>query len=67
MPFADSIAKNIFNIILRGKNKSLTEEEFYTLELQRWLISPERMMQIKGHLYYEGEHDILFRKREMIT
>lgn len=67
MIFNNSIAKNIFNIVRQGKNTALTEEEFYTLELQRWLISPERMMQIKGHLYYEGEHDILYRKREMIT
>ena len=67
MIFNNSIAKNIFNIVRQGKSTALTEEEFYTLELQRWLISPERMMQIKGHLYYEGEHDILFRKREMIT
>ena len=67
MIFNNSIAKNIFNIVRQGKNTALTEEEFYTLELQHWLISPERMMQIKGHLYYEGEHDILSRKREMIT
>ena len=66
MLFADSIAKKIFNILQLGKNKALTEEEFYTLELKDWLISPERMMQIKGQLYYCGEHDILMRKREVI-
>lgn len=28
--------------------------------------SPQRIMQIKGHLYYDNEHDILTRKRTMI-
>ena len=66
MLFADTIAKKIFNIVQRGKNEALTEEEFYTLELNRWLTSPERMMMLKGQLYYIGEHDILMRKRTMI-
>lgn len=32
----------------------------------RWKGSPERIMQIKGQLYYQNEHDILRRKRTMI-
>lgn len=66
MPFVNSIAKKIFNILSEGKNTALTDEEFFTLELRKWLDSPERMMQIKGQLYYCGEHDILMRKRQMI-
>lgn len=31
-----------------------------------WKGSTERIMQIKGQLYYGNEHDILSRKRTMI-
>lgn len=66
MLFANTIAKKIFNIVQRGKDKALTEEEFYTLEIDKWLVSPERSMMIKGQFYYCGEHDILRRQRTMI-
>ncbi len=35
-------------------------------EIAAWLGSPERVMQIKGHLYYSGEQDILSRRRTAI-
>ena len=31
-----------------------------------WKCSPRRMMQIKGFLYYDGDHDVIHRKRTMI-
>lgn len=62
----NKVMERISNIILRGRNTALTEKEFYELEIGRWRQSPQRIMQIKGQLYYENEHDILHRKRTMI-
>ena len=44
--------------------QDLRSKEFLEQSIVRWKGSPERMMQIKGQLYYEGEHDILNRKRK---
>lgn len=35
-------------------------------EIEAWKYSPRRMMQIKGFLYYNDEHDIINRKRMAI-
>lgn len=45
---------------------SLSDREFIQREIAAWKRSPRRLMQIKGHLYYDGEHDILRRKRTVI-
>lgn len=44
----------------------MSDKEFLEQEIARWKNSPQRIMQIKGHLYYDNEHDILKRKRTMI-
>ena len=44
----------------------MSNKEFLEQSIMRWKNSPERHMQIKGHLYYDNEHDILMRKRTMI-
>ncbi|MDE7299554.1 MAG: phage portal protein [Lachnospiraceae bacterium] len=44
----------------------MSDREFLEKELARWKNGPQRAMQIKGSLYYEGEHDILRRKRTVI-
>ena len=62
----NALAERISNIILYGRNQSMTEREFYELEIGKWRQSPQRIMQIKGQLYYENIHDILTRKRTMI-
>lgn len=62
----NDLAERVANAILRGKNSALSDLEFYALEIGRWLKSPQRWMQVKGQLYYEDEHDIIFRKRTMI-
>ncbi len=35
-------------------------------EIEAWISSPWRMMQLKGSLYYNNEHDIIKRKRMAI-
>ena len=44
----------------------MTDKEFLEKEIMKWKTSPHRIMQIKGSLYYDNEHDILKRKRTMI-
>lgn len=44
----------------------MTDKEFLEREITKWKNSPQRIMQIKGQLYYQGEHDVLFRKRTVI-
>lgn len=44
----------------------MSDQEFLEKEIARWKYSPQRIMQIKGYLYYDNEHDILARRRTMI-
>ncbi len=62
----NSLTEKVSSIIRGGEASGMTELEFFEKEIARWKGSPERIMQIKGHLYYSGEHDILKRKRMMI-
>ena len=56
----------IAHFVLYGINGDMSDKEFLEQSIMRWKNSPERHMQIKGHLYYDNEHDILMRKRTMI-
>lgn len=60
------LTSKLRNFILRGVHSQIGDKEFLEKELQRWESSPERILQIKGFLYYGNEHDILNRKRTMI-
>lgn len=44
----------------------MTDRQFLEREIKTWLASPERRWQIDGERYYDGEHDILKRKRMVI-
>lgn len=44
----------------------MSDKGFLEQEIAKWKNSPQRIMQIKGFLYYDNEHDILKRKRTMI-
>lgn len=54
------------HLVLYGAQGSMADIEFLEQSIMRWKGSPERAMQIKGHLYYDNEHDILTRKRTTI-
>ena len=43
----NTLAERISNIILYGRNQSMTEREFYELEIGKWRQSPQRIMQVK--------------------
>lgn len=62
----DSLTLRVSNFILKGVHSRMTDREFLEREILRWKSSPQRIMQIKGSLYYDNDHDILKRKRTMI-
>lgn len=62
----DTLTLKVSNFILEGVHSRMTDKEFLEKEIQKWEYSPKRIMQIKGFLYYQNEHDILTRKRTMI-
>ncbi len=51
---------------MQGAKSQMSDQEFLEKEIARWKYSPQRIIQIKGHLYYDNEHDILARRRTMI-
>ena len=57
---------HVSNLIFKGARANMTNLEFIEKEIEKWKNSPHRIMQIKGHLYYQGDQDILKRKRTMI-
>lgn len=66
LDFVGGLAARISNIFQPGVAQRMSDLEFLEQEISKWKSSPQRIMQIKGHLYYENEHDILKRKRTMI-
>lgn len=51
---------------LARAGKRLGDREFLEREIAAWLQGPARAEQVRGHLYCEGRHDILRRKRTVI-
>jgi len=47
-------------------NRPLTDLEFFARELTDWLNSSKRKEMLDGNRYYDGDHDILQRKRMVI-
>ncbi len=66
LSFIDFMTTKVSNLIMQGAKSRMTDKEFLEREIARWKNSSQRIMQIKGHLYYENEHDILARKRTVI-
>lgn len=50
---------------LFNKNE-LTQNEIIELEITKWKNSPQRKAMLEGERYYQGEHDVLLRKRTVI-
>lgn len=62
----ENALNRISNFMLFGGRARMSDKEFLEQEIGRWKGSPERIWQIKGHLYYNNEHDILSRRRTAI-
>lgn len=57
--------QNIFTQFNSGSNP-VSETDFLANQIRQWQFCPQRALQIKGHLYFKGDHDILHRKRTVI-
>lgn len=66
MEFLRRMALRFTDWALGRKKNEVTDRELLEREIIAWKNSPQRIMQIKGHRYYDNEHDILTRKRTMI-
>ncbi|MCM1536066.1 MAG: phage portal protein [Clostridium sp.] len=53
-------------ILPQGVYQGSDNLRFLEKEIDQWKNSPQRIMQIKGFLYYEGDHEIIHRKRTAI-
>lgn len=63
--FADEAAR-VNHIIKAGAEASLTDRQFLEREIGKWKQSGKRREQLLGERYYNGDHDILKRQREVI-
>lgn len=54
------------NARLAVEHGTIDEKRFLELQIQHWKRSPERRMMITGDSYYDGDQDILKRKRTII-
>ena len=66
LDFVNSLTDKFKALIAQGARSQMSDREFLEKEIARWKHSPQRIIQIKGHLYYDNEHDILSRRRTMI-
>lgn len=62
----EALKLKVRNFILRGAQSNMTDLKFIEKEIATWKCSAQRAKQIKAFRYYDGEHDILSRKRKMI-
>ena len=66
LDFVDFLTNRVSAMVRWGAQSRMSDREFLEREISAWKASPQRIMQVKGHLYYEYEHDILRHKRTMI-
>ena len=68
--FYQKRGENLFNYAEHINNliraNVMTEKQFFELEIRNWKSSKIRKNQIVGEKYYNGEHDILNKKRTVI-
>ena len=60
------LKRTIGNILKQGAETRITDEKFITNEINEFFSSPKRSLMLTGKRYYEGNHDILTRKRTVI-
>jgi len=59
-------ARKLNSIVTSNVVKATDDLTELEKDIVAWKMSPERAEQIKGSLYYEGHHDILYKKRTAI-
>ena len=61
--FIANTARKISDYVTRNVTKGMNDLSFLEMEISNWKVSPQRKEAINGFLYYEGYHDILYKKR----
>ena len=61
-----TLTDEIIEIIESGASGALTMEQIIKLEIDEWMASNERLLMLTGQRYYEGDADILGRKRMIV-
>lgn len=58
--------QELIEIIEAGARSAMSLEQIIKLEVDEWLASNERLLMLTGQRYYEGDADILGRKRMVV-
>jgi len=66
LDFGNSVMSKINNIITEGAKSRMTDKQFLEREIARFKKSLKRKDMIAGEKYYNGDHEILKRKRTVI-
>lgn len=53
-------------MLIAENNQNLTNKQYIETRIVNWLHSPARMEQLDGERYYQGNHDILLKKRMVL-
>jgi SPP1 family phage portal protein len=66
MEIIQRVTEKISNAILYGFKPEMSDIREIEKLINDWKLSEKRCDQIKGQLYYQGDHDIKYRKRQVI-
>src|SRR5690606_4291453 len=61
-----TLTDEILEIISAGAGGAMTLEQIIKLEIDEWMTSTERLLMLTGQRYYDGDTDILGRKRMIV-
>ncbi|MCC8014916.1 MAG: phage portal protein [Eubacterium sp.] len=64
--FFGDLTKEVNAKIEKDAGEVMTDERFLEREIEKFLASPKRRDMLTGERYYDGEQDILKRKRQVI-
>lgn len=64
--FAASWKAKLERLVNVSVSDKLTDEQFITKEIRRFKLSKRRTDMLTGERYFDGKHDICFRKRTVI-
>lgn len=64
--FVTNLAKKVGLIVQKDLSQAVDDKALLEREIMNWKNSPERFEAMQGELYYDGYHDILYKKRTAI-
>jgi len=63
LDFVDFLTTKVNNLIKQGARSRMSDKEFLEREIARWKNSPQRLLQIKGYLYFYKKKEISRKNR----